>query len=118
MADGQENMEATTVTASTTTTSTSTQKQARKIRSSKAPSHRLKALASSSCRTPKQVNAFHAELNEGEKKKTKAYEWAVNQARLQKRGGKMINVAQVAREASELFNEDVKADTIRLYLCS
>ena len=28
----------------------------------------------------------------------------------------MINVAQVAREASELFNEDVKADTIRLYL--
>lgn len=28
----------------------------------------------------------------------------------------MINVAQLAREACELFNEDVKADTIRLYL--
>jgi hypothetical protein len=64
------------------------------------------------------VNAFRAELNEAEKKKTKAYEWAVNQARLWKHGGGMINVARVAREASELFNEDVKADTIRLYLCN
>jgi hypothetical protein len=30
----------------------------------------------------------------------------------------MINVAQGAWEASELFNEDVKADTIGLYLCN
>lgn len=66
-ADDQENMEATTVTASTTTTCT--RKQERKIRSSKAPSCGSKALASSSYCTPKQVNAFHAELNEVGKKR-------------------------------------------------
>jgi hypothetical protein len=58
MAEGQENLEATTVTASTITA----WKQKRNTQGSKVPSHWSKALASASRCTPKQLNFFHAEL--------------------------------------------------------
>jgi superfamily II DNA helicase RecQ len=70
---------------------------------------RSKLLSKKSRCTSKQLNAYLVEKHEVDEKKKKAYEWAVKE--VVERNVK--TAAEAARRATELFDIQVLADTIR-----
>jgi hypothetical protein len=69
---------------------------------------RSKTLASGSCQTPKQVNAFLSEQAKLEMTKKTAYDWAVRQVVKNNK-----SVALASREATEHFSLQVHADMVK-----
>lgn len=94
---------------SNSTNTTAASKKQRKNALKSKLSVRDKILASNSRRTPSQVLAFMVEKNELDKKRSMAYEWAINEATKYAK----VCIAQVARDASSRFDLEVKADTVR-----
>jgi len=70
---------------------------------------RSKLLSKKNRRTSKQLNAYLVEKHEVDEKKKKAYEWAVKEV-VEKN---VTTAAEAARRATELFDIQVLADTIR-----